>query len=71
MQIGDCQALFDKINQTNDDRDVDAYLELLHDDYVFVRHQTGMEMTEGRLGTRDADHDGERCSQGRNQSLHL
>ena len=39
-------SLFDKINQTNDDRDVDAYLELLHDDYVFVRHQTGMEMTK-------------------------
>ncbi len=39
-------SLYDKINQTNDERDVDAYLDLLHDDYVFVRHQTGMEMTK-------------------------
>ena len=39
-------SLFEMIIRTNDDRDVDAYLNLLHDDYVFVRHQTGTEINK-------------------------
>ena len=46
MQIGDCHEPVRQDQSDQRRRDVDAYLELLHDDYVFVRHQTGMEMTK-------------------------
>lgn len=43
-------SMFDKMTQSSENRDVDAYLDLLHDDYVFVRHQTGAEMTKADWG---------------------
>ena len=39
-------ALYDALKIATENRDVDAYLELLHDDFVFVRHQTGTEVTK-------------------------
>ena len=38
--------LYDKLKTATDNRDVNAYLDLLHDDYVFVRHQSGAEVTK-------------------------
>jgi len=29
-------SMFNKMTQSSENRDVDAYLDLLHDDYVFV-----------------------------------
>ena len=43
-------SLFEKIIQTNEARDVDAYLELLSDDYAFVRHQSGTEVSKADWG---------------------
>lgn len=43
-------SMFEKINQTNEARDVDAYLDLLDEAYVFVRHQSGTEMTKADWG---------------------
>ena len=34
-------AIYDKLNKTISDRDVDAYLELIHEDAVFVFHKSG------------------------------
>ena len=39
-------SLYDRMNQTTEARDVDGYLDLLHDDYVFVRHQSGTEVSK-------------------------
>ena len=39
-------SIFEKLQRAGADRDVAAYLELLHDDYVFVRHQTGTEISK-------------------------
>jgi ketosteroid isomerase-like protein len=38
-------ALYEKAKAAMDDKDAQAYLDLLHDDFVFVRHQTGGEVT--------------------------
>ena len=43
-------SMYAKMMKTTDDRDVDGYMALLHDDYVFVRHQTGTEVSKSRLG---------------------
>lgn len=43
-------SLFEKITQANEARDVDAYLDLLSDDYVFVRHQSGTEVSKADWG---------------------
>jgi hypothetical protein len=39
-------GLFDKMNAAIDAQDADAYLDLLHDDHTFVRHQSGTEMNK-------------------------
>jgi uncharacterized protein (TIGR02246 family) len=42
-------ALFDKMNAAIANNDVDAYLELYAEDAVFVRHQSGTEMTKSQM----------------------
>ena len=37
-------SIYAKLKLASDNRNSDAYLELLHDDFVFVRHQTGTEV---------------------------
>ena len=39
-------TMFDKLNQTMSDRDVNAYLDLVHEDAVFVFHKTGNEFSK-------------------------
>jgi hypothetical protein len=39
-------SLYAKIKAAEDARDVDAYLTCLHDDFVFVRHQSVTEVTK-------------------------
>ena len=39
-------SLYEKIRKTSEDKDIKAYLDLLHNDFVFVRHQTGNEVTK-------------------------
>ena len=38
--------IYQKLKLATNNRDIDAYLELLHDDFVFVRHQTETEVTK-------------------------
>ena len=38
--------LYDHIQTAMNNRDVQSYLDLLHDDFIFVRHQTGTEVTK-------------------------
>ena len=37
-------SLYDQLQAASDNRDVDAYLDLLHDDFVFYRHQSNSEV---------------------------
>ena len=39
-------SIFDKMVKAIDDCNLDDYLDLLHDDYVFVRHQSNQEVTK-------------------------
>ncbi len=39
-------SLYEKMKTASENRDVDAYLECIHDDFVFVRHQSGAEMNK-------------------------
>ena len=39
-------SLYEKMKTASENRDVDAWLECIHDDFVFVRHQTGAEMNK-------------------------
>ena len=39
-------TLYEKIRKAGEDRDVTAYLDLLHDEYIFVRHQSGTEVSK-------------------------
>ena len=39
-------TLYEKLRSAGEARDVAAYLDLLHDDYVFVRHQSGTEVSK-------------------------
>ena len=43
-------SLYKSIEQATQKNDVDAYLKLLHDDYKFVRHQSGQTMTKAAMG---------------------
>lgn len=43
-------SLYQKIEQATEKKDADAYLKLLHDDYTFVRHQSGQTMSKGAMG---------------------
>lgn len=42
-------AIFEHMNAAVQDRDADAYLALYDDDAVFVRHQSGTEMTKSQF----------------------
>ena len=61
--------MYDKLNQTVSDRDVNAYLELVHEDAVFVFHKTGNEfsksdwagMATGMMANDKFIHDSTRC----------
>ena len=44
-------SLYEKIRKTSENNDIKAYLDLLHDDFVFVRHQTGHEVTKSEWET--------------------
>ena len=39
-------SLYAKLKAASDARDVEAYLDCLHDDFVFVRHQSGTEVSK-------------------------
>ena len=39
-------SLYEKMKTASENRDVDSYLDCIHDDFVFVRHQTGAEMSK-------------------------
>jgi len=39
-------TMFDKLNQTMSNRDVNAYLDLVHEDAVFVFHKTGSKFSK-------------------------
>ena len=39
-------SLYESLKQTADNKDVQAYLDLLHDEYVFVRNQTNTEVNK-------------------------
>ena len=39
-------SLYAKLKAASDARDVTAYLDCLHDDFVFVRHQAGTEVSK-------------------------
>jgi uncharacterized protein (TIGR02246 family) len=43
-------AIFEKMNAAVQNRDADAYLGLYSDDAVFVRHQSGTEMSKRQFG---------------------
>jgi uncharacterized protein (TIGR02246 family) len=43
-------AIFEKMNGAVQNRDADAYLALYSDDAVFVRHQSGTEMSKSQFG---------------------
>ena len=39
-------SLYEKMKAASDNRDVEAWLDCIHDDFVFVRHQTGADMSK-------------------------
>ena len=39
-------TLYEEIRKAGEDRNVTAYLNLLHDEYIFVRHQNGTEVSK-------------------------
>ena len=39
-------SMYEKLNQTMQDRDVDAYLNLLHDEFTVVFHKSGNSFTK-------------------------
>ena len=39
-------SLYEKMKTASQNRDVDAYLKCINDDFVFVRHQSGAEMSK-------------------------
>ncbi|MCP4386135.1 MAG: nuclear transport factor 2 family protein [Hyphomicrobiales bacterium] len=43
-------SVFEKLEAATDNRDVDAYLDLMADDCVFVRHQTGETLSKAQSG---------------------
>lgn len=38
--------IYEKLKSASDNRDSDSYLDLLHDEFVFARHQTGTEVSK-------------------------
>jgi hypothetical protein len=43
-------SLYEKLEKATGDKDAGSYLDLLHDDYVFVRHQSGQTMNKRAMG---------------------
>lgn len=39
-------SLYEKIKSAQDSKDIDMYLSCLHKDFVFVRHQSGTEVSK-------------------------
>jgi ketosteroid isomerase-like protein len=44
--LGEKMSLYEKMKSASQNRDVDAYLECIHDDFIFVRHQSGAELSK-------------------------
>ena len=44
-------AIYEKLLKTMTDRDVDAYINLVHDDAVFIFHKTGNEFSKSEWGS--------------------
>jgi hypothetical protein len=42
-------SLYEKMEQATKKNDVDAYLRLLHDDFKFIRHQSGQSVTKSAM----------------------
>lgn len=42
-------SVFDKLQAATDNRDAQAYIDLLDDECVFVRHQTGSTMNKAQI----------------------
>jgi hypothetical protein len=61
--------LYDRMTQAIEARDAERWADLLHDDYVFVRHQSGstmnkaqtMEMMRGFMASDAVQEDQRRC----------
>jgi len=43
-------SVFEKLSAAIENRDVDAWVNLMDDNYVFVRHQTGATMNKAETG---------------------
>ena len=43
-------SVFEKLEAATENRDVDAYLDLMADDAIFVRHQTGETLDKAQAG---------------------
>ena len=41
--------IFEKIRKASEDRDADAFIDLMADNCVFVRHQTGKQMNRDQI----------------------
>ena len=39
-------SVYEKLQNTIDECDLNGYLEILHSDYIFVRHQSGQEVSK-------------------------
>ena len=55
-------SIYEKLNTAMDNNDANAYAELLHDDFKFVRHATNTEMTKNDWVNAIRWHDGKRKS---------
>lgn len=51
-------SVFEKMKASMDNNDTPAFLALLHDDFVFVRHQSGTTMSKGDMATMMAEMEG-------------
>ncbi|MFZ8883406.1 MAG: nuclear transport factor 2 family protein, partial [Paracoccaceae bacterium] len=39
-------SLYQKINAAQNNKDIEAYLDYLHEDFVFIRHQSGTKVNK-------------------------
>lgn len=39
-------SLYQKINAAQNNKDIEAYLDCLHEDFVFIRHQSGTKVNK-------------------------
>lgn len=54
-------SLYKKIKAAQDNKDIEGYLDCLHEDFVFVRHQSGTEVSKCGLDAHINGDDGKRC----------